>query len=1139
MFGNAFADALKAFKAYIIKYGEEPVIPYISTLLWDEKKDESIVASTVQVRIGQEDDPFVSGIQDMYEVELLEEKKLPANGRKAYIADFFDSLFRNKININTPGDSRLLHVYFYVPLYDPKVWKQVQEIIAVLKELSVSFHIDIIGLASDLAFLFTGEETKDSLPERKAEYAKITSETIASIVDYKSKNPTDIAHLVVLQDCQRDGLALQLDQEAFTRIIGEYAFLCAEHYYDLFLNITSQEYEISALGLAVLYFDKYYFVQYLLKRTYIHIMERERVTETKVDVSKAAQISQEKLEDKTKLLSDFFQKEIKPLLIQKMDHKKIIPEITPKIDALIDEISDDLQSFLSDPTLSLPEKRATLATLLGMDDTLLTGYEFNRDQLILDDLYWETAKVFIEANNDILTSENKELAVLSPHEKAYLPLKEIKRVRWEIRQATTYIREKEEQLSQIKKQKDSADESDKRLTEDGYFVYEGNRFKLLPKNITEIPLTDTYKPSEVKVSSVDLRMNFSHIKNQGSQGSCSAFALSSIYEYILKINNALDADLSESFLYYNARKKSGKEASDCGSNFFDTISALSESGICTEDVFPYVDSEYDIEPPEEAYADGLKRLVKKARNVDVSVNDFRSALANGYPIAISLKIFDSFSQQTAGFIPRPSESEILSGNSGFHAMVICGFSDDKKVFIVRNSWGESFGENGYCYIPYSYIGDPALMNMACIITETGSNYQITGKKKVQAFFDTTDANIQYAIIKNLIGEEQYRLQGLIKKDKLYRQIYYTIIERLRNNSVRNQLIDGIELHLEGEAENYKKQQENVRNEKGGILKTFRNHTNKIMIRLVGVVLGIWILLGALIYYFTVSDILTTYEAWYAIVASFIIIALLFIYYPYRKKKERLLKEDLENEIIQLGVWAEECLKEASRTRLRLHIAGMFLDRFFNLDDRLKNKYNVMQSFTGNLLTWNKELQEEVGEMNAVSKDPFIPLLSNQVLDNYFENHKQNIAKELFLSDFIKGYEVSEEGITTFKKKMKQSVVNSILSLTKDFKVFSHISQDRQYPYLDETYANYRKLLPLLNQKSKIFLQLSADGVHEAPHKIVFIKTDGQGEKDRWNKTYPGLFDISPTSVNLNSPNKIIVARIMGLKIPHVLIAHKI
>ena len=44
-----------------------------------------------------------------------------------------------------------------------------------------------------------------------------------------------------------------------------------------------------------------------------------------------------------------------------------------------------------------------------------------------------------------------------------------------------------------------------------------------------------------------------------------------------------------------------------------------------------------------------------------------------------------------------------------HAVVAVGFDDSieigpsKGAFIIRNSWGEEWGENGYGYLPYDYL----------------------------------------------------------------------------------------------------------------------------------------------------------------------------------------------------------------------------------------------------------------------------------------------------------------------------------------------------------------------------------------------------------------------------------------------------
>jgi C1A family cysteine protease len=56
-------------------------------------------------------------------------------------------------------------------------------------------------------------------------------------------------------------------------------------------------------------------------------------------------------------------------------------------------------------------------------------------------------------------------------------------------------------------------------------------------------------------------------------------------------------------------------------------------------------------------------------------------------------------------IPPPSESDSPIGG---HAVVGVGYDDVKLLFTCRNSWGTDEGENGYYYMPYSYVTDPQL-----------------------------------------------------------------------------------------------------------------------------------------------------------------------------------------------------------------------------------------------------------------------------------------------------------------------------------------------------------------------------------------------------------------------------------------------
>lgn len=318
---------------------------------------------------------------------------------------------------------------------------------------------------------------------------------------------------------------------------------------------------------------------------------------------------------------------------------------------------------------------------------------------------------------------------------------------------------------------------DGELTEEGFIIH-GNRYK--PYTHTEEPLESDYSPSNLNLAaSADLRKYFSVIKDQGEQGACASFSLVSVFEYFLSNEISKIEDLSEAFVYYNARERAGDTDSDTGATLQSIIKTMTDNGVCIEELCPYNEKEYSQKPTEEAYSDGAKRKVISALNVPTDVSTIKSAINEGYPVVASFRVFDSLAKNTAGFVAMPTEKERNSDKEDYHAMVICGYSDKQGYFIVRNSWGKDFGDNGYCYIPYAYIRDKGLTRYACAITGIDTNKT---KHKLDDFNYNhldQDNNIQYAVLKNLLLEEQYKLsinrEELKTALKRYRQLLMAIM----------------------------------------------------------------------------------------------------------------------------------------------------------------------------------------------------------------------------------------------------------------------------------------------------------------------------------------------------------------------------
>ena len=92
------------------------------------------------------------------------------------------------------------------------------------------------------------------------------------------------------------------------------------------------------------------------------------------------------------------------------------------------------------------------------------------------------------------------------------------------------------------------------------------------------------------------------------------------------------------------------------------------------------------------------------------VNDIKKAVYYDMPITVGFKLTDSFddlmksgntsSNSTYSSLWNPQSWEEVTG---VHAMTIVGYDDSKYggAFLVVNSWGKEFGDDGYVWIKYS------------------------------------------------------------------------------------------------------------------------------------------------------------------------------------------------------------------------------------------------------------------------------------------------------------------------------------------------------------------------------------------------------------------------------------------------------
>lgn len=219
----------------------------------------------------------------------------------------------------------------------------------------------------------------------------------------------------------------------------------------------------------------------------------------------------------------------------------------------------------------------------------------------------------------------------------------------------------------------------------------------------------TISPFQSKVEVVDWRSHCPPVYNQLSLGSCTANAIAAAYEFDQIHQGESKDDIftpSRLFVYYNEREIEGTVDEDSGASLRDGIKTVAKIGVCPESEWEYDISKFTVKPDEKCYTDALHHVAIEYKRVLQTIHQLKQGLMEGYPIVFGFTVYESFEGDEiakTGMMKMPKKDEKVLGG---HAVMAVGYDDFKKAFIVRNSWGEEWGIDGYFYMPYEFIKNP-------------------------------------------------------------------------------------------------------------------------------------------------------------------------------------------------------------------------------------------------------------------------------------------------------------------------------------------------------------------------------------------------------------------------------------------------
>lgn len=189
---------------------------------------------------------------------------------------------------------------------------------------------------------------------------------------------------------------------------------------------------------------------------------------------------------------------------------------------------------------------------------------------------------------------------------------------------------------------------------------------------------------------VDLRPKLTYVRNQGKYGACFAFAACCSKEFQERLDYNFRGYFSPKF-FYGLRENTER----AGMHGRDVMKLLRTKGVCSEKSCPYynIDENYD-------YSVHFQEASKNVIKSYARVNDIYSLCDAVYENGVCLITFPVYKKQD-DFWNKDKKDDKLQGG---HAVAVVGYDLEKKHFIIRNSWGSSYGEKGYWYYKFEDWG---------------------------------------------------------------------------------------------------------------------------------------------------------------------------------------------------------------------------------------------------------------------------------------------------------------------------------------------------------------------------------------------------------------------------------------------------
>lgn len=197
-------------------------------------------------------------------------------------------------------------------------------------------------------------------------------------------------------------------------------------------------------------------------------------------------------------------------------------------------------------------------------------------------------------------------------------------------------------------------------------------------------------PPAIDWRKVNGRRWITEIRDQRTCGACVAFATCAVLESRAKLvqdNVNLSIDLSEAHLFFCG----AGAACYTGWDIEQALEFCRDCGVGLERDFPYT--------PMNQACRQIEPVVKVSSwEPKMSAYYRKQAIDQNGPVIAGMKVFEDLYYYCGGVY-----QHVTGDLRGLHAVAVIGYDDSQNCWIVKNSWGTGWGEEGFMRIAYKEL----------------------------------------------------------------------------------------------------------------------------------------------------------------------------------------------------------------------------------------------------------------------------------------------------------------------------------------------------------------------------------------------------------------------------------------------------